>query len=167
MSSNSTRPHGEVELRDAPPPQGYVDYFSVAWEASMVPHLAVHIGEARSQTFWEFLALFLVLEVWADEYRSSGLNVAGDNVGALQQALALKGRGPMLEISREVAWRKARRGWSFKMGHLPSERNGTADALSRMAAPELYPLPRCLRGLPRRSVPDVSKLWLARSDASV
>ena len=133
----------------------------------MVPHLAVHIGEARSQTFWEFLALFLVLEVWSDEYLGSVLNVAGDNVGASQQALVLKGRGPMLEISREVAWRKIRRGWSFKMGHLPSERNGVADSLSRMAAPEQSALPSCLRGLPRRSVPDVSALWLARTDASV
>ena len=49
--------------------------------------------------------------------------------------VTLSGKGPMLLIARELAWRKAAGGWALVAAHLPKEKNHTADALTRLAAP--------------------------------
>ena len=118
-------------------PGGDIDqYFTVVWQGNEAPHLNIIPGETRFQTFWEFATLFLALLVWADFFVDTSLAVLGDNTGALTNALQLKGRGPLLAIAREISWRKARRSWAFEVGHLPSEHNSIADALSRIADPK-------------------------------
>ena len=132
----------------------------------MVPGLAVEPGLPKHQTFWEMLMVLVVLMVWGDAYPSEQLRILGDNTGALQTSLDLKGRGPLLAISREISWRKARRNWSFRVGHLPSENNGVADQLSRMDAPEALKLPPALVWASQLPEPDLSRAWLASADAA-
>ena len=120
----------------------------------MVQGLDVEIGSPISQSFWEFYTLLLVLLVWCPDGAATKLNIVGDNTRALQQALALKGRGPMLDISREIARRRARRNWHFHVGHLPSERNKVADALSRRTAPDAAKSPKELRQGQQRKLPE-------------
>ena len=78
--------------------------------------------------------------------------------------LDLKGKGSELAVAREVAWRKARRGWEYALGHLPTEKNNIADALSRLAeSPESYPHV-ALKNAKRVSAPLVGQLWKARAE---
>ena len=82
----------------------------------------------------------------------------------MQNALDLKGKGPILAVSRELAWRKERRGWAFRFAHLPTERNNVADALSRLSEnPVAFP-EIALSGAWRRDAPDVKDMWKARLD---
>ena len=85
----------------------------------------------------------------------------GDNLGALEAALNLRGRGALSKIAREISWRRARDGWRFAAGHLPSERNLVADALSRLTAPaaEAKRLPEAVKGARRRVLPEIASLW--------
>ena len=62
--------------------------------------------------------------------------IIGDNVLALQNTLDLKGRGPLLAVSREIAWRKVRGRWTYDVGHRPSEHTRVPDTLSRIVAPK-------------------------------
>jgi len=143
----------------------YLDYVVLEWNVSMVPGLAVEPGLPKYQTFWEFIMVLVALLCWGDSFPQEQLHILGDNTEALQTALDLKGRGPMLAISRELSWRKARRKWEFKVGHLPSERNGVADQLSRMAGPDAQTLPHSLKYAARLPPPDLSQVWVA-SEAS-
>jgi len=143
----------------------YLDYVVLEWDLSMVPGLNVTPGLPKHQTFWEFLMVLVSLLCWADGFPNEQLQILGDNTGALQTVLDMKGRGPMLAISRELSWRKARRKWEFRVGHLPSEHNGVADQLSRMAGPDAQPLPHALRSAVRLPTPDLSRVWVA-SEAS-
>ena len=134
------------------------EYFAVVWKNEDAAHLRVHTGVSKFQTFWAFLTLLLCLILWAES--SKCLAVLGDNTAALQSALALKGAGPLLAIARELAWRKARRQWCFEVGHLASEANVLADALSRLAMPEPAAFPeKGLAHARRRSAPNVRSLW--------
>ena len=84
----------------------------------------------------------------------------GDNTASLQLALSLSGSDGLLAISREMTWRKARLGWCFAVGHLPTEANGVADALSRLCQKDRPPsLPQVLVGIPLWRPPAVAKLW--------
>ena len=78
-----------------------------------------------------------------------------------EAALHLKGRNALSKISRELAWRRARDGWRYVVGHLPSERNVLADALSRLAAPghSAKALPSELGGATRLDPPEIASLW--------
>ena len=136
------------------------EFFYVVWEP--IAHLRVETGSSKFQTFWEILTMLLALEQWGDNFLHEEVAVLGDNTGALQNVLDLKGRGPMLAVAREIAWRKARRGWEYRLGHLPSERNNVSDALSRLHEnPDAYPHV-ALKDARRVSAPDVMKLWKAR-----
>ena len=101
--------------------------------------------------------------LWASLTSSSNEHVAvlGDNTAALQSALDLKGRGPLLAAAREISWRQALYGWSFSVGHLPSEANTVADALSRIHSPEPARFPGILRSVPQAQFPDQAELWRA------
>ena len=91
---------------------------------------------------------------------NGSLQVVGDNTGALNAALHLKGSGPMLAISRELAWRKARRRWSYVLGHISTEDNGVPDALSRLQdpSPSVFPT-AALRGAECMVCPALHDLW--------
>ena len=99
--------------------------------------------------------------LWGRAFRGPGLALLGDNLGSLEAALNLRGKGILAKMSREIAWRRARDGWRYAAGHLPSERNDVADALSRLHAPtaEAKTLPSAVTGAARRDPPDVASLW--------
>ena len=100
--------------------------------------------------------------VWGGEFVEDALPILGDNLGSLNSALKLRGRGPMLAIAREISWRQARRGWLFELGHLPSEVNSVADALSRVADPKGHAWPReALAAAQRDKAPRLQYLWQA------
>ena len=127
------------------------------------PHLSVTPNDPKHQSFWEFATLLLVLLVWADRFTEMVLDILGDNTAALSNALSLRGRGPMLAVAREISWRRARRSWSFRVGHLPSENNNVADALSRVADPKGKGWPSVALGAAAEAKPPrLRDLWLAR-----
>jgi hypothetical protein len=140
-----------------------VQYFSVVWSGDEAPHLPIWTHDCKHQTFWEFCTLLLTLVVWGDKYTDHSLHLLGDNTGSLQNALDLKGRGPLLAVAREISWRQARRKWSFTVGHIPSEHNDVADALSRVADPAgAHGWPRAaLAGADAVTPPKLHSLWLA------
>ena len=125
-------------------------------------HLDVEPGVPTRQTFWEFATLLLSLCAWGDLFTQSRVTVLGDNTGALNNALSLRGKGPLEAISRELSWRQARRGWLFDVGHLPSEYNVVADALSRAADPKGVGWPsEALASAAEVSPPRLRDLWIA------
>ena len=66
----------------------------------------------------------------------------------------------MAAVAREIAWRQQRRGWAFRVGHLPAERNTVADALSRLHDSPAIPFPEvALRGATQCTAPRVGELW--------
>ena len=91
------------------------------------------------------------------------LQLVGDNVGALEAALQLKGAGPMLAIARELAWRRARRRWSYRVGHISTEANRVPDALSRVHDPSPARFPsEALANAQQVPCPAVQGLWVLR-----
>ena len=107
------------------------EFFEIAWTAESAGHLGVEPGLPKFMPFWEFLTLVLALCVWGSQFVAHSVAVLGDNTAALTDALQLKGGGQLMAVARELAWRQARFGWSFAVGHVPSESNGVPDALSR------------------------------------
>ena len=121
----------------------------------------MEIGKPSGQTTWEMLAIFYCLLLWGRAHRGHGLVLLGDNLAALESALNLRGKGALARIGREMAWRRARDGWRYVAGHLPTERNHVADALSRLAAPghEKKQWPPELANATQRALPDPASLW--------
>ena len=65
--------------------------------------------------------------------------ILGDNVPALQEALDLKGKGTQAPLAQCLAVLLVSRSLpagGFVVGHLPSEANEAADALSRQFEPD-------------------------------
>ena len=139
-----------------------VEYFAQKWHEHSAPHTEAEIGLPKWQTFWEFSTLLLALEVWGSHFTQEEVAVLGDNTGSLQNAIDLKGRGPLLSIARELAWRKAKFEWKYSVGHLASEHNILADALSRMASPEPSRLPDPVKRAREITAPDLKSLWKLR-----
>ena len=128
----------------------------------MAEHLGVTIGLPAGQTTWEYLVILLALEIWAARFRSSGLLLLGDNLGALEGALNHRGRGDLSKITRELSWRQVRQAWLYAVAHLPSEANVVADRLSRLHAPagsDRKSFPPELSGATRR-IADPMALWI-------
>jgi len=142
----------------------YLDYFAVQWSTELAGTSGAPIGCSSGQSFWEFFCLLLVLLVWGESCPGRTLQIQGDNTSALQQALKKKGRGSMLSVSRELAWRQARFSWQFSVAHLPSEHNAVADALSRQWGEEWKAFPAELVGKPQLEVPGLSTIWAADAD---
>ena len=138
------------------------EYFAVTWDAADIPDDEVRTGEPKFQSFWEFLTLLLALIQWGGCFVQESITILGDNTAALQNALDLKGKGLMLAVARELAWRKARHRWAFIVAHLPGEHNRTADALSRLAAPDPSPLPESLQHAVHVRHTPVRKVWKLR-----
>ena len=124
--------------------------------------LGVTPGNSKYQSFWEMVTLLLCLVVWGHYFHTEVVAVVGDNTGAMQNALDLKGRGVMLAVAREIAWRKERFGWMYTVGHIPSEYNTVPDALSRLhdSPPSAFPREALCRAAPCH-VPAVANLWKA------
>ena len=137
------------------------EYFMVEWSTSTAPALGVVPGLPKYQTFWEFFTLLLALMLWGGNFKNHQLAVVGDNTGALINALQLKGKGILAAVAREVAWRKERFGWSFAVGHVPSELNIVADALSRQHEQEPPPFPREALSEAKARTPELAGVWKA------
>ena len=110
------------------------------------------------------MTLLLCLIIWGDLAVDSSLTLRGDNIAALQDAVALKGRGLMNAVARELTWRKALFGWQFNVEHIPSELNCVADALSRLYADEASSLPASLTTVHRVDVSELGRIWHAWVD---
>jgi len=139
-----------------------VEYGMTEWLPEDAAMLSTTIGAPDGQTSWEFAVILLGLITWGAEHRVTGLAVLGDNTAALAGALNMKGRGPLMLITRELAWRRVRFAWKFAVGHLPSEHNHHADALSRVCAPQgadKKQFPEQLLRAKRRSVPLLRDVW--------
>ena len=85
----------------------------------------------------------------------------GDSLGSFNNAQNLRGRGALLAVSREVAWRCAALRWRPIFAHRPAELNTICDALSRVQSPERYPVPLDLSHVPQIPAPEIESLWMA------
>jgi len=108
-----------------------VEYFDCQWSEDTAGHLGAAPGDPKWQSFWELLALVFALVLWGKHFTETTAAVLGDNTAALGDAVNLKGKGPMLAVARELAWRQGKFGWLFEAGHVASESNSVPDALSR------------------------------------
>ena len=140
-----------------------VAYWACQWDFAVLDMFKATIGCPKHQTLWEFISLLISMVLWAHLAGEDILFILGDNVGALECALQLRGRGPLLIVARELAWRKACLGWHFAARHLPSEQNVLADALSRLHAVPPAVLPSALLGpgVRRDCRPAWEDLWAA------
>ena len=80
------------------------------------------------------LILVLAIELWGRTLRPT--IVLGDNLPALQEALTLKGRGLLGELAQALSVLIVSRSLAISAGHLPTEANTAADALSRLVEPK-------------------------------
>ena len=137
-----------------------VEHWSLPWQPTDAKELQTTVGKPAGQTTWELLALLVTLVLWGRSHRGHGIALLGDNTASLQAALQLRGRGALARIAREISWRRARDGWRYAVGHLPSERNVLADSLSRLHAPsaEHKCLPPELAGALTREAPEIASL---------
>ena len=101
----------------------------------------------------------MALSLWGSWFTAEAVAVLGDNTSALQNALDCKGKG----VLRAIARRRARFEWRFEVGHLPSEANTLADALSRLHDPSPAAFPTAaLRDATRCDAPSLKQFWRAR-----
>jgi hypothetical protein len=104
------------------------------------------------------------LLLWGEKGATNSTLIQGDNMAALSDAIALRGKGAipgMNIIARELAWRKAAFGWEYQVAHLPKELNLLADALSRAASIPPAPQPVFPTGTRQRNAPDLSsQVWV-------
>ena len=140
--------------------QTITEFFYGQWKPYMVEGLDVEVKQSKHQTFWEFLALLLSMVIWGHYFKSQAVAVVGDNIGALTHALNLKAKGTLAAIARELTWRKERLAWAFEVGHIPSELNVVADALSRQfeAVPPRWPT-QALSEAKEAALPNFRTLW--------
>jgi len=139
-----------------------VEFWMTPWCSKLARHLQTEIGDPGGQTTWEYLSLLVCLLLWGARFRTEGIALLGDNISSLSGVLTLKGKNALNLITRELSWRKVRQGWRYAAGHLPTEHNGYADALSRQSAPaasEQKPFPPELRETPRARCPDLLQIW--------
>ena len=107
--------------------------FSCKWDQAEFVGRDVEVGQPASQTYFEILAALLALELWCSSTTPTAL--LGDNTAALQELLDLKGSSAHGELAQALAILRCSRSLELTVGHLPSESNVLADALSRLAAP--------------------------------
>ena len=123
-------------------------------------HLQVQFGVSDHMTFWESLAFLMCCITWANWIDTYPVMIVEHNTGSLQHSLDLRGKGPLLSVSRELAWRKARANWEYDIGHIPTEHNDLPDILSRVDAPPPEPWPfALLTGFDRAKPPSVRSIW--------
>ena len=135
------------------------DYLVMRWQPEMCASLGVEIGASKFLPFFEALTALAAIVVWGGRSRIQAFALVGDNLGALTAAVSTKGKGDVARICREIALRQAREGLVVSVGHLPSELNDWADALSRLHAPTPAEVPSVLLQLPRRTAPSMSQLF--------
>ena len=108
-------------------------FFACTWRPGDFGDREVQVGSSASQTYFETLVLVLAVELWGRSLRPTIL--LGDNLPALQEALSLSGRGIQAELAQALSVLAVSRSLALTVGHLPTEANEAADALSRLAEP--------------------------------
>ena len=111
--------------------------FAVAWDRALIAKIEpeeVTVGHCGSQTFFETLVMLMAVELWGDS--SHNTVILGDNTAALDEAINLKGKGTRGPLSQILAVLIVARTLHLTVGHLPTEANDAADALSRQFEPE-------------------------------
>jgi hypothetical protein len=140
-------------------------FFYLEWNNDLARRWGVVTHDSKHQTFWEFLTLLLTLLKWGSQFGQQSVAILGDNTGSLTAALSLKAKGSMAAVAREIAWRRERSRWHFEVGHVPSELNTVADALSRQFEAKPAPWPTAaLRGALQVEQPDCTDLWPASAE---
>ena len=138
-----------------------VSYFSTVWDDAVLELLEAEAGDSRFQSLWEFVTLLLALITWREYSRKQVLFLLGDNIGALQDAISLRGKGAMNVVAREISWRRAKWPMHFDCAHLPKEHNVDADALSRLAAVPPCAPPLFTLHVRRAELPPWDRVWRA------
>ena len=101
------------------------------WEDFSLKILKANLGSSDFQTSFEYLTLFMVAVTIDTELATSGAQIQGDNLGALNDALSLNSTAVgMNSIARQIAWRRIVRRWQYSVKHLPAQANDEADACS-------------------------------------
>ena len=108
--------------------------FSFAWQPEHFEGLRVTIGDSAGQTFLEIVVLVMAVEAWCRGDESTA--IYGDNVGSLQEVIDMRGRGLHERPAQVLAVLRCTRSLDLWVGHLPTESNLAADALSRQVGPE-------------------------------
>ena len=111
-----------------------VQCFAYEWQPHDFEGMRVTIGDCTGQTFFELVGLIMAVEVWCSEAEATA--IIGDNVGSLQELLDLRGRGLHERPAQVLAVLRCSRSLDLAVGHLPTESNLAADALSRQAGPK-------------------------------
>ena len=89
-----------------------------------------------------------------------GLAFLGDNIASLQLAISGRAKGAMGALARELFLRRTKGDWKYSVGHLPSEHNTIADALSRLHEPgRLCQVPQALTGSAEVHPLTLALLW--------
>ena len=137
------------------------EYWHLQWQPEDAIALSTTIGKPAGQTSWELLAILVSLILWGQSHRCTGIALLGDNLASLEAALHLRGKGPLAKLGRELSWRRTRAGWRYAVGHLPTEKNLVADALSRLHAPggEAKAWPEVLSRATPRVPPTIRDIW--------
>ena len=167
-SADEVHPAG-VELCFDAGPWGYgaaesfkgkiVAYAAGVWDEAMLQRFKAQTGDLAIQSLWEHLAELVTLCLWA--LSDEPFIMQGDNLGSLNSAQNLGGRGALLAVGREVAWRRAAFRWRPIFAHRPAELNTICDALSRVQSPKRYPVPLDVLHVPQTPAPEVESLWKA------
>ena len=151
---------GGAILRD---PGGHiVEYFAVVWYGEEAVHLSVTPTDSKPQSCWEFATLRLALCVWGTVLPSRLSLCWATTSERCRTRFPFEAKAPIEAVARELSWRQARRGWRFEVGHLSSEHNTVADALSRTADPKGAAWPAlALASATSKRPPFLGDLWLA------
>ena len=137
-----------------------VEYFYLQWDLATANFRHAPVGDPSGQTTWKLYIILLALMQWGYKHRVSGLAILGDNTAALDAALGTKGRKDLATIGRKISWRRARLGWHYCVGHLPSEANSWADRLSRIFSDEKICIPQELAKATLLKPPETHNLWV-------
>ena len=136
-----------------------VEHMAIAWDTEFADRFGAAVGDSGCLAFYEAVVVLAAIQAWGVDGKRKRMALIGDNVGALTVAISLRGRGDLAQVCREVALRQARFGLELCVGHLPSERNVDADALSRLAAPSPASFPASLLAVPSRAWPQTDRLF--------
>ena len=119
-------------------------WFATDLPAVVLDKFKASKGDPAFNTAWEALALLIGLRLWLPGLsQRCGVRVKSDNVGALRMLFNLSSPSVALNvIAREVALDLAGENFQLsELAHIPGLTNVTADALSRLWAPDPMAFP--------------------------
>ena len=89
--------------------------------------------------------------------------MVGDNTASLTNLLKQSGKGMQLQVARELAWRRAQRGWLISAGHRLTEGNKIPDLLSRLPEGAQFPADELSEAIESKLAP-VNQFWRCTGD---